>query len=262
MKAFSLLEALIVLFIFGLFIGIFSTSFLEIQKFKNLEDENYFLTLQTKTSLQIFKNHLRLGLANSIQSMQNSLEFLIPLNDFALINGYSYPCFSGFLESVSLKNQALEAKILAFPQTVGHNTCGNIFKRADYALFTYKNQNSQSFYKQTFRAKILDLDSRHISLNLPIFIKDALKNNEKIKISPKIYLLGENSQTKIFLKDNQLLLKTHQNIEILAPNILSFNIKAHKLGFVITLCSTNNSTKDKTLCLSDLLLFEEFSYVL
>ncbi|CAM2897149.1 hypothetical protein [Helicobacter burdigaliensis] len=261
MKAFSLLEALIVLFVFGIFIGVFGSSFLEIQKFKILEDRSYFLTLQTKTSLQILKNYLRMGLLEDMKFTPNFVEFWIPLYDFTFLEGYSYPCFSGFLENIKFKNHKLEAKPLVFSSTLGQNICNTLFKKAKYAILFFGDEKQQNIDKNAVVAEIVALDFGYIVLDLPAFILSVIKNGEKVKIYPKIYLLKSDSKAKIFLKENALFMQSSEGLEILAKDILSFNITKHKLGFVISLCAKDSFDKNQKLCLSDILLFEEFSYV-
>ncbi len=250
-SAFTLVETLYALLLFGIFSLLIGTLFLEI--YKNYRQQNTKITqqLHTQNALlqikRIFENsHLQsirisddTPIANTPISLKSkTLMFYPKAEEFALFQDFALPCVSGIFEPKSLDLRTnLTLEFLQFDKNAIPKLNQNckIFQpkfMPKIALLLTSNFNPpKDFYNPHFQGRILRLNAHSITLEIPPFLRQM----QSPKIAPKIFIL--NQPSLLYFNDSVTLQNAGESPKILAKDLDDFMIQKHPLGLLLKLCT-------------------------
>lgn len=251
LRAFSLIEVLIVALIVCVMVGISGKSILAIYGDYQRSEQEYLLEISLINTTAQIQKILQKAIFESIFLHNNTLEFLEKSNQWVSVGDYSLPCFSSLVAKATMGN-TLKLEVLPLHQKFqGHlNALCALYSQPFDLLFLYPNNSPRDYYTPKFRAKIFSQNAYEIMTQIPEFLID---NASKTFFS-KVYLLDPKSaHKKIILKDNQILLFSDKPY-LLDDFIESMELERIEFGFKLTLCK---KPKD-LLCKSHIILEESF----
>ncbi|WP_104721231.1 type II secretion system protein [Helicobacter mesocricetorum] len=254
LRAFGLIEVLIVALIVGVIVGISGKSLLAIYGDYQSSRQKYLLEISLLNTIAQIQRILQKAIFESIFLQGDTLEFLEKSNQWVRIGEYSLPCFSSLVAKATMSNTSntLKLEVLSLNQQFqAHlNTLCTLYSQSFELLFLYPNIHPRDYYTPKFRAKILSQDAYQIHTQIPEF----LMNNSLKIFFPKVYLLNPRmAHKKIVLKDNQLFLMSDKAY-LLDDFIQSIKLERMEFGLKLTLCK---KPKD-LLCKSHIILEEGF----
>ena len=234
LRAFTLLEMILVLGLLGI-LGIFSAQLL-LGIYQNYAQQNTNLQRQLEAqnallqikrilenshlqSLQIAPNS---SLPNALTSLKGkSLMFYPKLEQFALEGNFAIPCLHGIFNPQSWQ-PSYSTQHLEFLQLSSNPACDMQFLISKDALIKSQHFTApQDFYNPAFKGKITAVSARHITLEIPQTLQQAMQIQQRLYFLDTPFVLNINDSIALEIPNSR---------QILAQNIADFKLKAQVFG--------------------------------